>query len=162
MKKLKNNNQKLRKLKKELIYNREWKNYVKHFRHRQMRLLVSKIALIYNFEIPLADLVKLEKLTIEAAKNKNLEMFVPIFIYLEILIKHKANWADFGRFIFYVFQTSTFYKDMRHKQKNIFTKQNIIEQNYQKRKYFYSWLHSLPIDDLEYNLKIIKVQKVVF
>lgn len=162
MKKSKIIRKKLNKVKKNLILDQDWIKYLKKFRHHQMRLLASKIALIYNINIKVIDLLKIEKLMLDASKNKHPEMFVPIFIYLGILTKTKANWNAFGRFIFYIFQTSTFYHDSRFRKTNIFNKKNIIERNFEKREYFYSWLHSLDIAEKDFNKRIIQVQKLVF
>lgn len=149
----------LKQVKNKLRQENIWASYKETFKHKQMKLITTKIALIFKDKININVFYKLEKELMSKTKNK--EMFKEAFAILEKEVKYKANWEELGKFMWYAFQTSTFYKDQKKDIKNIYTYENSIRLNTKKREHFLKWLHSVDKKDIEFNNKIIAVQKLV-
>lgn len=147
-------------VKKILKQKKIWKLYKQKFRHDQMRFLTSKILLIFNDTISPKILVENEILLLKSIKDE--KMFVSVFETFNNLAKNNYNWQAFGLFIWYVYQTSTFYYDQKHKIKNVYDEFNYLQRNNQKRQFYYQWLESIDPGTKNYNYLIKKVLKQVF
>lgn len=145
---------KLRAIKKQLKQQGLYKKYKTQFKHKQMKLLISKIVLIFNSEADIIHLFELEKSLIE--KEVNEKMFDETLLSFESLTGKKANWALFSIFLFYVYQTSTFWRDMKKGVKNVYSLSNYNELNLKKRQAYNAWFKSMEID-LDFNSKLIQV-----
>lgn len=137
-----------------------WRKYKKKFQHPQMRLLFSRIALTLDPEINLKFLLDKEMFLIEVEKSP--EMFVEIYESLSSIASFKCDWTVFGKFIWYIYQTSTYWKDARKKRVNVFTKENYLEQNQIKRELYQEWLDSIDKSNRSFNNYIIEISRMVF
>lgn len=144
-----------RKLKKDKV----WNDYKTKFKHKQMRFVVSKIASVFVKNININKFHKIEKSLIETPNGE--DMFDEAFRQLSREIKYKADWESLGKFMWYAYQTSTFYTDQKAGIKNIYTLENSIELNDIKREHFLKWLHSVDNTDDKFNNKIMEVQRLV-
>lgn len=153
---------KLKEIKKHLIIQNKWLSYKEKYKHPQMKLIFSKVALIFNPDLSIKELVSFELEMLEANKEKKDEMFVPIFKKLRNLTNVKADWKAFGKFMWFVFQTSTYWKDEKKGINNIYTKRNYITVNQTKRDLFNEWLHSIDHNTNNYNDLIIETLKKVY
>lgn len=149
----------LKQVKNKLQQTNNWNAYKEAFTHKQMKLVTTKIALIFKDKINVNTFYKLEKELITKPKNK--DMFKEAFATLEKEVQYKANWKELGKFMWYAYQTSTFYKDQKKNVKNVYTFENSVELNTQKREHFLKWLHSVDKNDIDFNNKIIAVQNLV-
>lgn len=150
---------KLSQIKSKLKKSNDWKIYKDAFGHKQMKLVTSKIALVFNEDINVETFYQLEKSLITAPIN--VDMFKEAFKILAKEVKYKADWEELGIFMWYAYQTSTFYKDQKNHVENIYTLENSVELNGERRAHFLKWLHSVDKTDIEFNNKIIAVQKLV-
>jgi hypothetical protein len=149
---------KLKIIKNKLKNNNNWKKYKKIFIHNQTKLMISKIALIYNKKIKIEKLYEWESSFIEKKIDKN--MFKKIF---EEINKYcpNINWNSFAKMLWFVYQISRYYKDLKKKRKNIYINQNIVKLNKIKKKYYMNWLNSLNKKDKKFNRKVIKINKII-
>ncbi len=152
--------QKLKIIKKQLKKDHLWKTYKKKFFHQQMQLLFSKITLIFAPDVNVDWLIIEEKKILNKLEKPT--MFVDSFSKINELNHNNYNWKSFGLFIWYVYQTSKFYHDQKHNQKNLFNEKNYIEKNAEKRHYYYIWLESINPKINNYNNLIKQVLKKVF
>lgn len=152
--------QKLKKIKKMLKQEKLWSIYKHKFSHKQMQLLFSKISLIFVPNVEIDWLFENEKKILSQTKNHT--MFIEVFQQLSILNKDKYDWKAFGAFVWFVYQTSSFYQDQKHGIKNIFNEHNLIQQNAQKRHFYYLWLQSIDPSLENYNTLIKQVLACVF
>lgn len=153
----------LKATKKLLKQNKQWDAYKKKFTHKQMRLAISKIALIFNNELTSEVLYKKEEQMLKAAKDKKENMFLEVFADFNKLTKtEKINWSEFAKYFWYVYQTSTYYKDKARGRANVFNKKNYVEMNQAKRKHYNEWIMSIDLSIDGINEKVILVQKAVF
>ena len=151
---------KLKQIKNKLKDDNLWIEYKNKFKHKSMRLIVSYIILKYKPTASIEELVNIEKKLIKVKKGKG--MFCDSFIEVKEITSLDFNWESFGNFMWYVYQTSTYYKDAKKNKKNIYTLENFIEINKIKTKLFFQWLSSIPIDQKEYNLNIRAIMSKVF
>lgn len=149
----------LKQIKDNLKTNNELKRYKNIFKHRQMRFATTKIALIFNKNISAIKFYEIEKELINTPKDER--MFKNAFLKMEKAINYKANWESLGKFMWYQYQASIYYKDIKNKTPNIFNKENMIKMNEIKRTFYSEWLHSLSKDDISFNKKIIQVSKII-
>lgn len=147
-------------IKKLLKTKGKWEEYKNVFTHKQMRLATSKIALVFNEKISINKLTKIELDLMSSEKNS--KMFDNAFKELSLLVNYKADWKSLGKFMWYQYQTSTYYKDIKVGVKNIYNPNNIIEINEKRRGFYLKWLHSIGMNDSLFNEKIIQVSKIVF
>lgn len=153
----------LKAIKRLLKQNKQWSEYKKKYAHKQMRLVSSKIALIYNQDLSLEELYKLEVMALEAKKVNEEKMFEDLYFELDKMVNRPyIDWESFGRYMWYTYQTSTYWKDVKKKRPNVFNSRNYIEQNAIKREYYSKWLQSIDLSIEGANDRIIKVQKEVF
>ncbi len=151
---------KLKKVKTELRKRKLLSEYNKKFKHKDMRFLFSYVALTFDDSIKVSALVKEEVKLLKADKEK--DMFVASYLVLKELTDKKIDWKSFGKFIWFIFQTSTYWKDQRKKIENEFKKDNLVITNQTKRIYYNKWLESLPADIEDQNNKVIQIMKRVF
>ena len=149
----------LKEIKNKLIKNDLWKEYSQKFTHKQMKLISTKIALIFNKNIKVQDFYEIEKELIVVKKNKF--MFLETFNKISYKTNYSCDWKSFSIFLWYIYQTSTYYKDKKKKIDNIFI-DNTIKMNQEKRKYFYLFMNSLDMRDDYFNDKIISILKLTF
>ena len=142
-----------------LKQNQKWKLVKEKYKHKQMRLVFSKIALIFNPNIEINKLIEGESKMLEAKKDQQETMFLNIFSQFEKITNEKANWKSFAKYLWYVFQTSTYWKDKKQNIENIFIKNNYIKMNQTKRKYLFEWMHSMDVSDSNYNHRITRTLK---
>lgn len=140
--------------------NGKWEEYKKAFSHKQMRLATSRIAFAFNNKISIDKLAKIEIELMKSEKKSN--MFDEAFKEISKLVNYKADWKSLGKFMWYQYQTSTYYKDIKKGTKNTYNPNNIIEINEKRRDFYLKWLHSIGMDDSLFNEKIIQVSKIVF
>ena len=138
------------------VYN----EYAFKYKHKQMKFITSKIVLIYNPKVSVDELIKLETLMLKADKGK--DMFDEPFKMVEKLTNTVADWKSFSKFMWYVYQTSTFFKDEKKGIKNIFNNENTIKLNEIRRGFFHKWLHSFPENQKNYNENVMQVSNLVF
>lgn len=153
---------KLKEIKKELIAQNKWQSYKAKYKHPQMKFIFSKIALIFNPDLSSKALVSFEIEMIETNKDKKEEMFVNVFKKMKTLTNVKANWNAFGKFMWFVFQTSTYWQDTKKNINNVYTKRNYITVNQTKRDLFNEWLHSIDPHTQNYNDLIVETLKKVY
>ena len=140
--------------------NDTWKEYKNKFKHKSMRFIISYIILLYRPSMPIDDLVTIEKQLI--SKNKNIKMFDDAFIEVKKITKKDFNWESLSKFMWYAYQTSTYYKDIKKGITNIYTLDNFIEINAIKIKLFSEWLTSVPVTEEKYNFNIRSFMSKVF
>lgn len=140
--------------------NDTWKEYKNKFKHKSMRFIISYIILLYRPSMPIDDLVTIEKQLI--SKNKNIKMFDDAFIEVKKITKKDFNWESLSKFMWYAYQTSTYYKDIKKGITNIYTLDNFIEINAIKIKLFSEWLTSIPVTEEKYNFNIRSFMSKVF
>ena len=152
----------MKKLKKvsNMFSPKDLKEYKNKFKNKQIRFVFSKIALIFKEDIDVKTLFKGEEIIFLADKDKN--MFVQSFLLLKDKIDKKIDWESFGKLMWYSYQTSSYWKDKKHGNNNIFSKENYVEKNEEKRDLYYLWINSLPKEIKNYNLKIQRSLKVIF
>lgn len=148
------------KMVKNLFEKNDLNKYKNKFKNKQIRFVFSKIALIFNPDIDVKTLFKGEQIIFLGDKNEN--MFIKAFQILKTKTNNNIDWNAFGKLMWYSFQTSSYWKDSKKGIENIFTKNNYVQKNEEKRDWYYKWLKSLPKDLENYNLKILKTLKVVF
>lgn len=153
---------KLKEIKKQLIAQDKWLSYKDKYKHPQMKFVFSKVALIFNADLTVEELMPFELEMLKASKEKKEEMFIPIFKKLRNITNVKADWKAFGQFMWYAFQTSTYWKDSKKGIANIYTKRNLITVNQVKRDLFNDWLHSIDHKTENYNELIIETLKKVY
>lgn len=154
--------QELKEIKNLLKDNKKWAEYKKKYKHPQMRLIFSKIIFVFNKDVSIEDLYKKELQYLEADKSKQEEMFKTIFKSAERLSGVKADWESFAIFMWYVYQTSTYWKDIKKNVKNVFNVKNYNELNQVKRNHYNDWLHSLSPNIENLNNSIIEVLRLVY
>ena len=148
---------KIRKIKKK-FKRKELKIYNSLFKHRQMKFAISKILLACNKNIDVKDLYNIEKSMIDI--NKDNKMFNLAFANANKISKINADWKSFSEFMWYAYQTSTYYKDIKKNINNVYNKENFVEINNIKRKKYLLWLHSLP-KEKDFNFIVIKIGKII-
>lgn len=162
MKNLKIIKKKVKKIKKILKKEKLLNQYNSQFKNKQMKFLLSKIALLFNEELEISTLTKLE---IELLKRERNFQFFEKFI-LEIKRKAKYNytnakWKSFSIYLFYIYQISTFFYDQKNNLKNIYTFENFTTLNDEKREYFGDFTESLMSLNIDFNLWIKQILKWV-
>ncbi len=150
----------LKQVKSELKAQKLMKQYNKKFKNKDMKFLFTFVALAYNDSIKLNFLVKEEKDLMN--KKNDQSMFVSSYKKLNKYTNDEILWDEFGIFIWYIFQTSTYWKDKRKKKENIFKDGNFVKVNQEKRNHYNAWLQSIPADFEDQNEKLIKVLRKVF
>ena len=85
-----------------------------------MKLTITKIALIVNPEIDIEILEKMEIILLKSKKNS--EMYFESFKIFKKNINYVADWDSFAKFMWYAFQTSTYYKDIKKNINNVYKK----------------------------------------
>ncbi len=151
---------KLKRIKKMFKQQNLWNIYKHKFAHKQMKLLFSKITLIFVPDASVEWLYENEKKML--GQTKNSEMFKDVFMTISLINHDQYDWHAFGLFVWFIYQTSTFYQDQKHGIKNIFNKQNYVMQNAQKRHYYHLWLQSLDPTVDNYNILVKQVLQCVF
>ena len=151
---------KLKLVKKELKKAKVLKEHNKRFAHKDMRLIFSYVSLVFNDD---ADIELMVKTEIELTNVKiGPKMFVKAFSSLSKTTNKNIDWKSFGEFMWFIFQTSTYWKDSKKGIKNLFNKKNFIDKNEQKRVLYNNWMRSIPTSTPDYNQKLMDVMKRVF
>lgn len=145
----------IKQVKKMLKQRNEWQNYKDTFKHKQIRFALSKISLTFNHLLKPSELLKIELLALKAEKNS--EMFKEAFKEISKVVDYKANWDALGKFMWYAFQTSTYFNDKKKGVENIYDSELHVEINAKKRAHYMTWMHSVDTTDDYFNDKIIKV-----
>ncbi|MCK5867559.1 MAG: hypothetical protein KAG14_04100 [Mycoplasmataceae bacterium] len=149
----------LKQIKNNLKQKKVLKNYNSTFKHKQMRFLLTKLSLIFIDKIDEEIFTELE---IKLHQNeKSSKMFIESIDILKKQTKYKADWNSFSKFLWYVYQTSTYYNDSKKNIKNVYTNK-IIKTNEIRRNLYNTWMESMAEYDLDFNEKIIKVSRLVF
>ena len=151
---------KLKLIKKELRKAKVLNEHNERFAHKDMRLIFSYVSITFKEDADIASLVKTE---IELTKVKiGPKMFVKAFSSLSKTTDKNIDWKSFGEFMWFIFQTSTYWKDSKKGIKNIFNKKNFVDKNKQKRDLYNNWMRSIPTSTPDYNQKLMNVMKRVF
>ena len=151
---------KLKLVKKEFKKTKLLKEYKNKFTHKDMRFIFSYVSLTFNKESNIDELVNVE---VQLAKVKQgPKMFVKAFSSLSKTTDKNIDWKSFGEFMWYIFQTSTYWKDSKKDIKNLYTKKNFIEMNEKKRILYNNWMRSIPTSTSDYNQLLMDVMKRVF
>ena len=148
---------KLKQISKELKKVKALKAYNHIFKHKQMKYASSKALLIFNPKASIKILVSMEYKLMKEKKDK--KMFINNMKVLSKNTNGNIDWKVFGEFLWYLFQTSTYYKDIKLNIKNIYSKDNFIEINSKKRDVYQKWIDSLDKKDPHYNTKIRQILK---
>lgn len=143
---------------KKLFSKFEMDEYKKRFSHKQMRFVCSKIVLLFKDHVFANELEAIEKSLLEKELNKDL--FKEAFTMIDKLVDNGADWASLGQYMWYAYQTSRFFKDIKRKDKNIYTKANSVKLNELRRQLYGKWMHSLNKEDVRFNEKIMAVAKL--
>ena len=150
----------LKQLKNKLKQDNLWSIYKKKFNDKSMRLILSYIILIYKPSTSIDEMIEIEK---ELITKKNDEsMFNSVFIKVKEITNKNFDWESFGKFMWYVYQTSTYYKDIKKNVENIYTTENFIQINKIKTNLFFKWLQSIPVNEEKYNFNIRLIMSRVF
>ena len=152
----------LKEVKRQLINSGEWEYYQDNYEHKQMKFIFSKVALIFNKDLTADVLFEYEQKMAHIDKTKKELTFVDIFKKMKTLTSVKADWEAFGKFMWYVYQTSTYWKDDARNIPNVYTKRNYITINQIKRDLFNDWLHSIDHHVENYNYLIVNTLKKVY
>lgn len=152
---------KIKKIKKVLKKEKLWITYCQKFRHKQMKFIFSKIALILKLDLNIDILMTYEKKMMHSNIQKKEDMFLNVFQDMGKLTEIKADWESFAKFLFYIYQTSSFFYDRKKKIKNVFLQNEVIEMNQIKRNHYDKWLFSLDQIKPDFNLIVTKILKVV-
>lgn len=154
---------KLKAIKKLLKQNKQWSEYKKKYAHKQMRLVSSRVSLIYKEDLTVEKLYALEVKMLEAKKADEEEMFLEVFKnFNDFLEVPKVDWKAFAKYLWYVYQTSTYWKDSKKKRPNTFNTKNYIEKNQIKRAYYSKWVESIDLSIPGANERLTRVMKEVF
>lgn len=143
---------------KKLFDKFEMKEYDKRFSHKQMKFVCSKIALVFNEKILIEDLYAIEKSVLEAKLDSDL--FKDAFNKIDKLVNNGADWASLGKYMWFVYHTSIFYKSKNKVLQNIYTKENSVELNEIRRDLYAKWMHSLDKEDIKFNENIMAVARL--
>lgn len=154
------------KVKQTLKEQRLYKDYKKTFQHRQMRFLITKITYLFEIEIDPIKMAEFEKTLIN---QNNKEMFCwalkEIFALSKNLKLQKINTNNLAYFLYYIYQTSRYYSDIRKKCTNVFidsnSKMKLIKHNALKREYYHSFYLEIEKIFVNYNYYIINLLKLV-
>ena len=149
----------LKQIKKSIKEQGLLKSYNKKFKHKDMKFLLSYVALTFNEEIKIDLLVKEEVKLLNVEKGP--KMFINAYSSLSKMTDKNIDWNSFGKFIWYIYQSSTYWKEDK-KKNNIYSKESFVAMNDQKRKHYNKWMRSIPETTEGYNLKIMEVMKRVF
>lgn len=149
----------LKQIKSNLKEQKKLKEYDRVFKHKQMKFLVTKIALVFSDDINIDKFTKLEIKLSESKKGP--DMFSESIKTLEEETKYKADWKSFANFLWFIYQTSTYYRDLKKGMENVYV-DNIIKINEKRRNIYNTWMESLAKDDSQFNHKITQVSKLVF
>ncbi len=110
---------------------RKWKKYKKKFSHKQTRFVVSDIALHINKSVSKEKLLHLEEMLLEKSGD---DMYYESCKQIFDKDKNKSiDWKSLSKFLYIVFQMSTYHKDLKQDKQNIFIECNPIEINSQKK-----------------------------
>ncbi|MBN0919161.1 hypothetical protein [[Mycoplasma] gypis] len=126
--------------------------YKNLFKNKQMQFLVSKILILFGTDF---DANKLANVEIELM-NSNFQrnMFVNILLNHIDSVEEKyrnCNWKSLGKYLYYIFKTSTYYSDLRHQVPNIFDIIGVDAANEKKREALNDFYLSLEKVDKNYN-----------
>lgn len=150
----------LKLVKKKLQAHQKWKQYKKLFAHPQMRLLITKIAYDIRPEhlaSGIEQVARIEESLIDAEKNE--EMFATAFLKLGSFLQRPWAWDILGRAVWYCYQTSTYWKDVKKDIPNIYNKENFVQLNDLKRKAIQHWIHSIPRTTVDFNIIVTNMLK---
>ncbi|MCU4117309.1 hypothetical protein N8G13_02435 [Mycoplasma zalophi] len=159
IKKINNN---IRKLKLLLYTNPKSLKYISRFKHKQMQFLVSKIFLLFESSLSLNELIKIEYELLE--KNFLKDMYVDIFMDNKSTFNEQfinCKWESFAKFLYYIFQTSTYFYDKKHKVPNIFIIGGETTMNEEKRRLFNEFSESLEKASSNFNFYVKQILKWV-
>ncbi|QJR43958.1 hypothetical protein [Mycoplasma miroungirhinis] len=155
-------NNTIRKLKLLSYTNPKSLKYISRFKHKQMQFLVSKIFLLFESSLSINELIKIEYELLE--KNFLKDMYVDIFMKNRFTFKKEfinCKWESFAKFLFYIFQTSTYFFDKKHKVPNVFIIGGEITINEEKRRLFNEFAESLEKVSINFNFYIKQILKWV-
>lgn len=152
---------KIKRVKKDIKKNKNYKLYKSIFKNKQIRFYLTKLSIIFNSSLSIGELSKLEN----SLLNKQTQVvFVDSLLNLSKTFDSKfcnLNWDSLGVVFWYSFQTSLYYNKKR-KAECIFTEENYIELNSIKREKFSEWLESFyDLKYLDFNSYVIKVLEVI-
>ena len=147
----------LKNLNKEFKKNNKLEEYKEKFAHKQMFFACSKVALIFKEDVSIDYLYEMEVNLIDTKKDIN--MFKVAMKELSKITNKNINWDIFAEYLWYLYQTSTYYKDIKKDIINIFNEETFIKLNSLKRDAYQVWIDSLDKADPEYNVRIRKVIK---
>lgn len=148
----------LRLVKKNLKAQQKWKPYKALFTHPQMRLLITKIAYDIRPEhltSGIERISEIEKSLLDAPRNE--EMFAKAFLELGNFLERTWAWDILGRAVWYCYQTSTFWSDIKKNKPNIYNKDNFVQLNNAKRNAIQHWIHSVPRTTVDFNIVVRSV-----
>ncbi|MGX9358419.1 hypothetical protein ACWXVL_01350 [Mycoplasma sp. 128] len=141
-----------------LVKNQVILKYRQRFRNKQMRFLISKILILFDTNYSINKLAEVEIELMNSNFQKN--MFLTILLNHVNSIDEKfqsCDWKSFGKFLYYIFKTSTYYYDVKHQVPNIFEIHGITSSNARKRDLFNDFCMSLEkvIPDFNYYVRLI-------
>ena len=148
----------LKKAKKQIRKKRLLKEYNKKFRHKQMKFVCSKIALIFDKDINVDILFQLEMSVLKSKLNQN--VYGDSMQVFKMNINKKVDWQSLGLYLWFQLQTSTYYKDEKKGNVNIYNKENYIQLNSKKRDAWQLFIDTLEDNYNHFNKKVIKILKV--
>ncbi len=135
--------------KKLLKQNNIWKEYKDKFPDYQMRYIASIIAEHKNPDVTDKELLELEKSVLKKEDDKMYDQ-----VCRKLLNQKGVDWRSLSYFLFYTYQTSTFYRDRSINKENIFILNDPYELNIHKKVYWNNFV--LTMDDNVLIRKILK------
>ena len=136
------------------------KEYKQKYKHKQMVFMFSNIMLTLNENADVEKLIEVEKELLR--KEISEDMFEVYALRGKEISGMDLDWESFSKFIWYVFQTSTYYSDIKKGKHNIYNVENYIELNSTKRKLYFNFIHSIDKNLEGYNDKIMRILEITY
>lgn len=153
--------EKIKKVKKILIENNDYKNYKLTFKNKKTRFLFTKLSIIFESSISEKDLAIVESSLSKETTQNNFSLNLKEISKTFNLKFISLDWYSLGITIWYFFQTSLYY-DKKRKIYCEFTEENYVELNVIKRKKFSKWLESFyDTKNINFNSYVKKVLEII-
>lgn len=132
-----------------------WNIYKSKFVHKDTRFPIVNLSIIYDINFPLDTIYLAEK---KIMNSNSMSEFGKCFSMFQKYIELKNNDLEsLGRYFWYVYNVSIF---SSKKLVSIYTWQNYIQLNNEKRELFYKWMHSLMNSTNKFNVYILRLRKL--
>ena len=142
----------------------DYRAYKKFHTHSTTRFLLLKIFQFFqkDFEKYYSNVTNILCLENKLTKKDTLNHFMEVFQEFKLFLPKEYNnvlWGEFGKYFYYVWQTSRYHYDKKRKKENIFLEHSFIFVNPHKRYSYGKWLSSLEANIPNFNLIILFIKK---